>query len=74
MPTERLTMRKIKEILRLRHGLGFSVRQIARSCSMSHGGLSNYLQRAQVAHILFFMPVYPGARTGYATSNLEIRG
>jgi DNA-directed RNA polymerase specialized sigma24 family protein len=51
MPTERLTMRKVKEILRLRYGLGLSVRQIAHSCSMSHGSVSNYLQRAQVAHL-----------------------
>jgi hypothetical protein len=51
MPTERLAMRKIKEILRLKYGLGLSVRQIARSCSMSHSGVYNNLRRAQVAHL-----------------------
>jgi transposase len=49
-------MRKVKELLRLRYGLGLSVRQIARSCSMSHGGVSNYLQRAQVAHLIWPLP------------------
>ncbi len=56
MPTERLTMRKIKEILRLRHGLGLSIRQIAQSCSISHGGVANYLQRAQVAQLSWPLP------------------
>jgi len=56
MPTERLAMRKIKEILRLKYGLGLSVRQIARGCSMSHGGVYNYLQRAQVARLSWPLP------------------
>lgn len=56
MPTERLTMRKIKEILRLRFGLGLSIRQIASSCSLSHGGVANYLQRAHVAHLSWPLP------------------
>ena len=56
MPTERLTMRRIKEILRLRFGLGLSIRQIAGSCSISHGGVASYLQRAQVAHLSWPLP------------------
>ncbi len=56
MPTERLAMRKIREILRLRYGLRLSIRQIASSCSMSHGGVSNYLQRAQVARLSWPLP------------------
>lgn len=56
MPTERLAMRKIKEILRLRYGLRLSIRQIACSCSMSHGGVSNYLQRVKVAHLSWPLP------------------
>jgi len=56
MPTERLTMRKIKELLRLRHGLGLSVRQIAHSCSMSTGGVCGYLQRAKVARLSWPLP------------------
>ncbi len=56
MPAERLTMRKIKELLRLRFGLGLSIRQIACSCSISHGVVANYLQRAQVAHLTWPLP------------------
>jgi transposase len=56
MPTERLAMRKIKEILRLRFGLGLSIRQIANSCSISNGGVSGYLQRAQVAGLGYPLP------------------
>jgi transposase len=56
MPTERLAMRKIKELLRLRFGLGLSIRQIANSCSISIGGVSDYLQRAQVARLRWPLP------------------
>jgi transposase len=56
MPTERLTMRKVKEILRLRYGIGLSIRQIAHSCSMSTGGVCSYLQRAQVVHLGWPLP------------------
>lgn len=56
MPTERFAMRKIKEILRLRFGLGLSIRQIANSCSISNGGVSEYLQRAQVARLSWPLP------------------
>lgn len=56
MPTERLTMRKIREVLRLRNGLGLSVRQVARSCSISHGVVGNYLRRAQVAQLSWPLP------------------
>jgi transposase len=56
MPTERLTMRKVKEILRLKHGMRLSVRQIARSCSMSTGGVCSYLRRARVAHLSWPLP------------------
>ena len=36
MAQQRLSMRKFKEILRLRHELGLSHRQIAGSCGISH--------------------------------------
>ena len=39
-------MRKIKEILRLKHEAGFSARQIAQSCSISRSTVSEYLRRA----------------------------
>jgi transposase len=56
MPTERLTMRKIKEILRLKHGMKLSMRKIARSCSISTGAVHDYLQRARVANLNWPLP------------------
>ena len=49
MPAKRLSMRKIKEILRLKHEVGLSVRRIARSCSVSRSTVSEYLSRASAA-------------------------
>jgi transposase len=42
-------MRKIKEVLRLKFGLGFANRQIARSCSINHSTVADYLNRAEAA-------------------------
>lgn len=42
-------MRKVKEILRLKFGLGLANRQIARSCSMNHSTVADYLNRAKAA-------------------------
>ena len=44
MPNKRLTMRKIKEVLRLSRQ-GLSNRQIGRICGISHNTVSNYLAR-----------------------------
>jgi transposase len=49
MPAKRLSMRKIKEILRLKHDVGLSARQIAKSCSVSRSTVSEYLRRAGAA-------------------------
>jgi transposase len=56
MPTERLTMRRVREILRLKYSLGLSIRQIAHSCSISTGVVCSYLQRAQAAHLSWPLP------------------
>ena len=42
-------MRKVKEILRLKWDLGLGVRQIARSCSVSHSTVIEILTRAEAA-------------------------
>jgi DNA-binding transcriptional regulator LsrR (DeoR family) len=42
MPNQRLSMRKIKEILRLKYQAGLSHRQIARSCGISHTTVSTW--------------------------------
>jgi hypothetical protein len=49
LPTQELSMRKLKKLLRLRFELGLSQDQIARSCSISQGAVSKYLKRAQAA-------------------------
>ena len=49
MPAERLSMRKIKEVLRLKFELGLGNRQIARSCSINHNTVADYLRRATAA-------------------------
>ena len=56
MPRERLSMRQIKEILRLKHQAGLSHRQIARSCGLSHTAVSNYLERAHQAGLGWPLP------------------
>src|SRR5271168_3908018 len=49
MPNVRLTMRKIREVLRLSWDCKLSNHQIARSCSISRGTVENYLHRARAA-------------------------
>ncbi len=48
MPKERLSMRKIREILRLKYELGRSNREIARSCDIGSSTVSDYLKRARM--------------------------
>jgi transposase len=42
-------MRKIKEVLRLKFESGLGNRQIARSCSINHSTVADYLRRAEAA-------------------------
>ena len=49
-------MRKLKEVLRLRYELGLGQRQIARSCSIGHGTVYEYLKRAQAAGVSWPLP------------------
>ncbi|AEK56690.1 integrase catalytic subunit [Acidithiobacillus caldus SM-1] len=55
MPTPRMTMKAIIEILRL-HAAGCSQRQIARACGLSKGTVGKYLQRAAEAQIGWPLP------------------
>jgi transposase len=55
MSKERLSMRKVKEILRLKH-LGLSNRQIALSIKVSHSTIADYLRRAEKANISWPIP------------------
>lgn len=49
MPARRLSIRKIKEVLRLRFGLGLTQEQIARSCNIAQATVHRYLERAEAA-------------------------
>jgi len=49
-------MRKIHEVLRLKWECGQGVRTIARSCSVSHSTVIEYLRRAQAAGLSWPLP------------------
>ena len=57
-------MRKVREVLRLRHELGLGLRQIARSLGLSHSTVSGYLGRAEAAGVLWPLPEDLGACLG----------
>jgi transposase len=56
MAQEKLSVRKIREILRLHHDAGLSNRAIARACKISNSTVGDYLQRAQAAQIGWPLP------------------
>lgn len=51
MSQERLTLRKIREILRLKAEAGLSNRAIARACKISNSTVGEYLRRAAAANL-----------------------
>ncbi len=51
MPQERLSMRKINEVLRLKKACQLSNRAIARSCQILHSTVGECLKRAEAAGI-----------------------
>lgn len=56
MAQEKLSVRKIREILRLHHDAGLSNRAIARACKISNSTVGDYLQRAQAVGIGWPLP------------------
>ena len=56
MAAERVPMRKLREILRLKLECGLRTRAIARSCKLSVSTVSGYLGRAQVATLGWPLP------------------
>jgi transposase len=56
MAAQRLSMRKIREILRLKHESGLSARKIAESCSVGRTTVSEYLSRAAAAGLDWPLP------------------
>ena len=57
MPARRLPMRKIREVLRLRHEQGLSHQAVARVCAIGVGTVNRYLRRAVEAGLGWPLPV-----------------
>jgi transposase len=56
MSQERLSVRKINEVLRLKWSCGLSNRVIGRSCQISHSTVRGYLKRAEAAGLTWPLP------------------
>lgn len=56
MPRERVSMRKVKEQLRLKFESGLSIRQIATSLRLGVGSVHEYLARVRVAGLSWPLP------------------
>ena len=56
MPAERLSMRKVREVLRLKYACGASVRTIARSVGIGRTTVAEYLRRTAVIGITWPVP------------------
>jgi transposase len=56
MPTERLSMRHIREVLRLHHGVGLSQRATATSLGLAQGTVSKYINRVRRAGLTWPLP------------------
>jgi transposase len=56
MPTERLSMRHIREVLRLHYSVGMSQRAVARSLGLAQGTVSKYVNRARRASLTWPLP------------------
>src|ERR1700682_1273167 len=55
MPTQRLSMRRIREVLRLRYQ-GLTERVIARTLGVSNGVVHGYVRRARLAGLAWPLP------------------
>lgn len=56
MPAERLPMRKIYELLRLKYDCRRSIREIATSCGVGKSTVSDYLLRFKAAGLEWPLP------------------
>jgi transposase len=56
MPRKRVSMRKIREVLRLKWALGIDERQIAQSCRISRSTIWEYIRRAKEAGLSWPLP------------------
>lgn len=62
MAQNKLSMRQIQEILRLKHQNKLSIREIARSCGLAASTIGDYLQRAAGAGITWPLPEGQGEK------------
>jgi DNA-binding transcriptional regulator LsrR (DeoR family) len=53
MSARRLTMRRVRELLRLHYGIGASARGIARELGVSRSTVQEYLARATAAGLIW---------------------
>ena len=56
MSAPRLPMRKIREVLRLKHERGFTHREVAQACSISIGAVTLYVRRATAHGLAWPLP------------------
>ena len=56
MPAERLSMRKVREVLRLTYACGMSARLVARSLGIGRTVVSEYIRRAGAIGITWPVP------------------
>ena len=56
MPTERLSMRHIREVLRLHYSVGMSQRTVARSLGLAQGTVNKYLNLARRGGLTWPLP------------------
>ena len=52
----RMSMRKIREVLRLTHELGLSVRQVREATGVGKTAVSEYVNRAKVVGVTWPIP------------------
>jgi hypothetical protein len=57
MPAERLSMRKVREVLRLKYACGVSARVISRSLGIGRTAVAEYIRRAAVIGVTW--PIWP---------------
>src|SRR5215831_9367442 len=56
MPAQRLLMRQVREVLRLKWACGLSDRKIAQSLRVSRPTVAEYVRRAQAAGLSWALP------------------
>ena len=56
MPAERLSMRKVREVLRLKHAFGMSYRKIREATGVGKTQASEYVRRAEASGIRWPVP------------------